>query len=414
MVSEMQNSEHSELSNFLKVVNKIESAFRENRELVSIILKKIMEYSKKLEEAYGKEFKFKIMNFCGTHEWTITHFGIRSLVPKNIELVAGPGCPVCVTPSYFIEEAIKLALDGFTIYTYGDTYRLRTVNSVRGYNSLSDVRSDGDVKIVTSFAEAIADARRSGRESVFIGIGFETVAPGYASAIIRGIVPENLKIMSLVKLTPPAMFYTLEILREKPTEPPVMGVIAPGHVSTITGAKAWAVVSENYGIPVVISGFEPIDVLLSILEILKQLVKGEAKTVIEYKRAVTWHGDVRAQRIVAKAFRVVDDAWRGIGFLPESGLRLREEYRKIDAFAEIGVEDLKPDKWVYDLPPGCRCAEVTLGKAKPTDCPLFMRICTPSKPYGPCMVSLEGACAIWARFGSGGLADEIAKDLGLQ
>ncbi|MEL9940460.1 MAG: hydrogenase formation protein HypD [Ignisphaera sp.] len=398
---------------FLGIADKIEKAFRENRELVKAILKKIGEYSKSLESLYGKDFKFKIMNFCGTHEWTVTHFGIRSLVPKNIELVAGPGCPVCVTPSHFIEEAIKLALDGITVYTYGDTYRLRTLNSVRGYRSLSEVRGEGSVKLVTSLVDAIKDARNSNRESVFIGIGFETVAPGYASAVLKGLVPENLKIMSLVKLTPPAMFYSLEILREKPTEPPVMGVIAPGHVSTVTGAKAWSVVSENYGIPVVVSGFEPIDVLLSILEILKQLVKGEAKTVIEYKRAVTWHGDLRAQRIVAKAFRVVDDAWRGIGFLPKSGLRLRDEYRKYDAFEGLGVKEIKPGEWGYDLPPGCRCAEVTLGKAKPTDCPLFMKVCTPDKPYGPCMVSLEGACAIWARFGSGGLADEIAKELSL-
>lgn len=398
---------------FLSVADKIEKAFRENRELVKAILKKIAEYSKVLESLYGKDFRFKIMNFCGTHEWTVTHFGIRSLVPKNIELVAGPGCPVCVTPSHFIEETIKLALDGITVYTYGDTYRLRTLNSVRGYRSLSEVRGEGSVKLVTSLVDAIKDARNSNRESVFIGIGFETVAPGYASAVLNGLVPENLKIMSLVKLTPPAMFYSLEILREKPTEPPVMGVIAPGHVSTVTGAKAWSVVSENYGIPVVVSGFEPIDVLLSILEILKQLVKGEAKTVIEYKRAVTWHGDLRAQRIVAKAFRVVDDAWRGIGFLPKSGLRLRDEYRKYDAFEGLGVKEIKPGEWGYDLPPGCRCAEVTLGKAKPTDCSLFMKVCTPDKPYGPCMVSLEGACAIWARFGSGGLADEIAKELSL-
>lgn len=398
---------------FLSIADKIEKAFRENRELVKAVIKKINEYSKVLESVYGKDFRFKIMNFCGTHEWTVTHFGIRSLVPKNIELVAGPGCPVCVTPSHFIEEAIKLALDGITVYTYGDTYRLRALNSVRGYRSLSEVRGEGTVKLVTSLVDAIKDAGKTNRESVFIGIGFETVAPGYASAILKGLVPENLKIMSLVKLTPPAMFYSLEILREKPTEPPVMGVIAPGHVSTVTGAKAWSVVSENYGIPVVVSGFEPVDVLLSILEILKQLVKGEAKTVIEYKRAVTWHGDLRAQRIVAKVFRVVDDAWRGIGFLPKSGLRLREEYRRYDAFEELGVKEIKPSEWGYDLPPGCRCAEVTLGKAKPTDCPLFMRVCTPDKPYGPCMVSLEGACAIWARFGSGGLADEIAKELSL-
>ena len=375
----------------------LEAAFRGDAQLARRLAERIGEWAAELERRFGEGFRFKIMNFCGTHEWTVTHFGLRSLMPPQLDLVAGPGCPVCVTPSLFVEEAIRLALDGVTVYTYGDVYRLRSLREVRGARSLSEARAlGGRVKVVASILDAAADARAHGGDSVFVGIGFETVAPGYARAVLGGLLPPNLKLMSLVKLTPPAMLHSIDILREKPTEPPIMGVIAPGHVSTITGAKAWTPVAESFGIPVVVSGFEPIDVLLSIAEILRQLLKGEAGVVIEYSRAVTWHGDLRAQSAIGRAFETVDDAWRGIGFLPKSGLRLRAEYSRYDAFRELGVRDVSPETWSYDLPPGCRCAEVIIGKAKPTDCPLFMRGCTPSKPYGPCMVSMEGTCAIWA------------------
>lgn len=386
----------------------LENLFREDAELAGRVLSLIRGLYSKL----GRP-RIKIMDFCGTHEWTITHYGIRGLLPEGIELVAGPGCPVCVTPSRYIEEAIRLALDGVIVYTYGDVYRLPSIRRVRGASSLAEARALGaDVRIVTSLIEAMRDSQKHGRDSVFIGIGFETVAPGYARVLAKGL-PGNLAFMSLVKLTPPAMLYSIDILREKPTEPPVMGVIAPGHVSAITGAKAWAPVAENYGIPVVVAGFEPLDVLLAIMEILRQLVRGESGVRIEYRRVVSWNGDLEAQAMIHRVFETIDDPWRGIGFLPKSGLRLREEYRGMDAYSVYGVKEITPSEWVYDLPPGCRCAEVVLGKAKPTDCPLFMRACSPEKPYGPCMVSVEGTCSIWARLGGGGLASEIARELGL-
>ncbi|UNQ73836.1 hydrogenase formation protein HypD [Infirmifilum sp. NZ] len=392
----------------------IEEAFRRNEQLARKLVDVIHSRFREATRVLGVD-RLKIMDFCGTHEWTIVHFGLRSLMPDGLELVAGPGCPVCVTPSRYIEEAIRLALDGVRVYTYGDTFKLRTINEVRGFYSLEEARSRGaDVKMVTGLPDAVRDARRHGKDSLFLGIGFETVAPGYAQAVLSGHVPENLKLLSLVKLTPPAMFYSLDILREKPPEPPVMGVIAPGHVSTITGAKAWEPVAENYSIPVVVSGFEPIDVLASIAEILSQLARREARVRIEYTRAVTWAGDLKAQAMIHKAFYAVDDAWRGIGFLPLSGLRLREAFSSLDAFKQFGIPELKPEDWRKDTPPGCRCAEVTLGKAKPTDCPMFLKKCTPEKPYGPCMVSLEGTCAVWARFGGGGVADDIARELGLK
>lgn len=393
----------------------IEKFFRTNKEVASRLINKINELTSKLIVQHGREIFIKIMNFCGTHEWTVTHYGLRSLLPSNIEIVAGPGCPVCVTPSHYIEEAIKLSLEGVTVYTYGDTYRLNANRSINGARSLSEAKAlGGSVKLVSNILDAIRDAKEHGKQSVFVAIGFETVAPGYAKIVAKQMLPSNLSLLSLVKLTPPAMFYTIDILREKPTEQPIAGVIAPGHVSTITGGKAWAPVVENYGIPVVVSGFEPIDVLLSVAVILKQIVDGRAELFVEYSRAVSWHGDLVAQHLMHTVFETIDDAWRGIGYIPKSGFRLRERFRKHDAFYQYGIEELSPEKWSRDIPPGCRCAEVTLGKAKPIDCPLFMKYCNLSNPVGPCMVSIEGTCSIWARHGGGGLADWIAKETGLK
>ncbi|MCY0891364.1 MAG: hydrogenase formation protein HypD [Pyrobaculum arsenaticum] len=395
----------------------IEQAFRRKTAVTSTLIRSIKKYSEELK-ARDPGYVYKIMDFCGTHEWTIVHFGLRSLLKKagvdNVELVAGPGCPVCVTPSYYIEQAIKLALEGVVIYTYGDVYKLPALRPVKGARSLAEARAlGGDVRIVHSFLHAILDARKHAKPSAFVGIGFETVAPGYSEAILKGLVPNHLKLMSLVKLTPPAMFYTLEVVREKPTDFPISGVIAPGHVSTIVGGKAWRPVAEQFEIPVVVAGFEPNDVLTAVAEILRQLAKGEHKVVIEYTRAVTWEGDLKAQSSIRTVFETVDSAWRGIGYIPKSGLALRDEFKKHDALEHFGIPDLTPDTWRYDLPANCKCAEVNLGKAKPTDCPLFMKACTPDRPIGPCMVSVEGTCAIWARFGGGGLAEEIAKEIGV-
>lgn len=395
----------------LELYSTVESDLRFNKELAAAVKKKLEDYWSLYERSSGTS-RVKVMDFCGTHEWTITYYGIRSIVPRGLELVAGPGCPVCVTPSYYIEELIKLAFSGVVVYAYGDVYKLRATKPVSGAYSLSDARSlGGDVRVVTDILSAARDAASHGKPSVFAGIGFETVAPGYAWAILKKHLPENLKLMSLVKLTPPGMFYALDVSREKPTEPPIMGVIAPGHVSTITGAKAWTPVAESYGIPVVVSGFEPLDVLVSLLEILRQLVRGESKVVVEYRRSVTFHGDAVAQHAIARVFRVVDDAWRGIGYLPRSGLRLRENYKSYDAFYEYGIREVPPPGFSSDMPPGCRCAEVVLGKAYPTQCPLFLKACTPSRPIGPCMVSVEGTCAIWAKYGSRDLLLKLSSEI---
>ncbi len=387
----------------------IERLFRDNAALASSLKRLIERYAREVYERTGR--KIKIMNFCGTHEWTTVHYGLRSLMPSTVELVAGPGCPVCITPAYYVDRVIELALDGVKVYTFGDAYKLPTVRPVRGAMSLAEARSlGGKVEVVYSFLDAVKRAEREG--GVFFGIGFETTAPSYAVLLDAGAVPKTLSFLSVLRLTPPAAAFAIEAAVERGLEP-VQGVIAPGHVSTVTGAKPWAELSKRFHIPVVVSGFEPIDLLISIARILKMLRDGKPGIEIEYTRAVTWEGNVTAQRVVNRVFEVVDAAWRGLGFIPRSGWDLKAGLKCYDAHEQYGIEPLTPEKWKYDLPPGCRCADVTLGIAKPTDCPLFMRTCTPDKPWGPCMVSSEGTCAVWARFGGGGVAEEVARDIGV-
>lgn len=388
------------------------TAFFRDASLVHEIKNAIDKISDKIRERKGEDYVIRIMDFCGTHEWTITNYGLRSIMPPNVELLAGPGCPVCITPAYYVDVAIRLAMDGVKVYSYGDVYKLPGSLYRQGKlpRSLAEAKAQGgNVEVVYSFLDAIRSARSYGRDSVFLAVGFETTMPATAAPAVQGRVPPNLKIINVNRLTPPIMRYIFDNVPEVRLN----GVLAPGHVSTITGAKAWSFVAEDYGIPVVVAGFEPIDVMLAILEILRQNLVGEAKLVNEYRRAVTWEGNTGAQKIIAECCEVVDSAWRGIGFVPESGLKFREKYAALDALNAYGIEDLDPDRWRYDIPAGCRCAEVTLGKAKPTDCPMYLKGCTPSNPYGPCMVSLEGTCSVWARYGGASIARKIAEELGI-
>jgi len=344
----------------------------------------------------------KIMNFCGTHEYTTTHYGIRSILPPGVNLVAGPGCPVCITPSFYVEAAVKLALEGVTLYTYGDAYRLPAVREVGGCRSLSEARMMGaDVRVVYSFLDAVRDAAKHGKPSVFLAVGFETTCPAYASAIANNLVPENLTLIVAGRLTPPAARFSVERVGT------VSGVIAPGHVSTITGAGVWRFLPEEYGIPTVVSGFEPLDVMIAISLILRQIMDGEPRLQIEYSRTVTMEGNRRAKELLARVFDVVDAAWRGIGFIEKSGYALKESVSQYDAFSRYGMREPNRSEWSHDLLPGCICGQVIIGAAKPTDCRLFMKRCTPGTPYGPCMVSAEGSCSIWARMGGRGVVEEV-------
>lgn len=369
--------------------------FRENAEVAKTLVKNIGSDGSYLSERFGGSIK--VMNFCGTHEWTTTHYGLRSLMPDSVELVAGPGCPVCITPHTYVDELVKLSLEGVRVYTFGDAYRLPS-NSTKIPRNLFEAQAlGGDVKVVYSFVDAIKDARSYGRDSAFFGIGFETTAPSYALPLRGGDVPKNLKLLSALRLTPPVMRFTVELYGRKGLIP-IRGVIAPGHVSTIVGAAAWEFLPKEFNIPAVISGFEPIDVLMSVSEILKMLRNNKPSVVVEYRRLVRWEGNLFAKSSVEDVFDVCDAAWRGIGLVPMSGLELRERFGEYDAVKEYGLK--KPSEVSgSDTLPGCRCSEVVLGMVKPVECPMFLRGCSPEAPYGPCMVSSEGTCRIWASYG---------------
>lgn len=331
----------------------------------------------------------KIMNFCGTHEWTISHYGIRSLMPDNVELIPGPGCPVCITPGSYVEELIRLSFEGYTILTYGDAYKLPTGNPSSKLKSLAEARSvGGSVKIVYSFLDALKISRNSNGNYIFFAIGFETTMPSTAEILYKNNMPSNMLILSAYRYTPPIMKYLVEVVKDVE----INGVIAPGHVSAIIGSNAWKFLPEQYSIPVVVSGFEPVDVLISILMILKQIDKQKPGLVNEYKRVVKPEGNTYAKKLIDSVYVKKDAYWRGIGIVPNSGGYLDNRYSKYDVFTQLGIRE----RYHTDTLPGCKCSEIVLGKLKPTDCPLFLKTCTPETPYGPCMVSVEGTCRIWA------------------
>jgi hydrogenase expression/formation protein HypD len=325
----------------------------------------------------------KIMNVCGSHEHTIAFSGMRSVLPANLELIPGPGCPVCVCPESDIINAIRLSqMNDVILVTYGDMLR---VPSQEG-----SIRTSGrNYKMISSPLEAVHIAESNpGKNVVFFSIGFETTtAP--AAAILETGVPENLFILSSHRLTPAIM----EIL-VKDAEIGIDGFIAPGHVSAIVGADAWKVFPEKYGIPTVVAGFAPDNLMLGIAEILRQLENGKARAGNVYKDVVRPQGNVQAREIMDKFFRVTDVNWRGIGYVPASGLELREQYASKDAKKVFGLKEVRESKI-----PGCICGSIVLGKAYPSACGLFRRQCTPKTPRGPCMVSVEGSCNIWYKAG---------------
>ncbi|MBS7610614.1 hydrogenase formation protein HypD [Candidatus Bathyarchaeota archaeon] len=377
----------------------IENLYRRNRRFAEEVKRLIHKYVDRLVKIHGRDYKVKFMNFCGTHEWTTVHYGIRSLLPENIELVAGPGCPVCVTPSFLIEHAIKLSFEDVRVYTFGDAFKLPTVKPVKGVRNLAEAKaSGGNVAVVYSFLDALKDLYSYAKESIFLAIGFETTAPGYAIPLINHLIPKNMYFLSALRLTPPAAEYAI-MEAKKRSMPSIDGIIAPGHVSAITGAKPWDELSRKLGMPAVISGFEPLDILLSILELLKMVLKGEVGVKIEYRRVVSWNGNVESLNAINIVFEVVDSPWRGIGFIDKSGLEIKNAYSNYDSFKIFSLNKPTRVSWHDDSFSGCKCTEVVLGLAKPTDCRFFLKGCNPSKPLGPCMVSSEGTCSIWARFG---------------
>ncbi len=329
----------------------------------------------------------RICHVCGTHEYTISNWGIRSLLPKNVEVIAGPGCPVCICPNSDIEQSIWLSKNNYTLITFGDMSR---VPSNKG--SLIKARAEGaNVHIVYSFLDAIKLAKKKPQDNfVFFAIGFETTCPIVAIELINKRVPDNLFILSSHRLVPPAMALLLQI-----PDIPLNGFIAPGHVSAITGYGLYEPISREHQVPIVVAGFEPADVMLSILAILKQIHQSRAETENLYSRVVTKNGNQVALKAMEEAYRVVDANWRGIGLVPASGYELAEEYDKFN----IRLKEDIPVSEGSDTPKGCRCADIILGKIQPIECPLFNKKCTPENPIGACMVGSEGTCAIHAKFG---------------
>ncbi len=340
-------------------------------------------FAQKIKDLMPDE-EIKAVHVCGTHEQSITKNGIRPLLPSDFELTMGPGCPVCVTPAKEIDEAIELAKQDITIATFGDM-----LNVPGSQESLSDVRSKGkDVRVVYSVNEALEIAEKVD-ELVFFGIGFETTAPSNA-AVLKNDPPENFSLLCSHRLIPPAMELLVDL------EINFDGFIAPGHVSTIIGKEPYEVFAYKHNLPTVIAGFEPLDILFGVLKFLEQIDKGEEYVDNAYKRAVNDSGNQKALKTLYDVFEVTDADWRGIGEIPDSGLKIKDDFKKYDAREKYSI-DLGDSR---DIHPGCKCHLILTARGKPSDCELFGDKCTPQDPHGPCMVSEEGECNIWFRYGN--------------
>ncbi len=340
--------------------------------------------------------EYALMEFCGGHTHAIFRHGIQGMLPPNVRLVHGPGCPVCVLPGGRIEAAVALAgTPGVILCTYGDMLRVPTAN--RG--SLLKAKAAGaDVRMVYSSADAVRIARDNpGREVVFFAIGFETTTPPTAVAIREAsrLGLKNFSVFCNHVLTPAAMGAILGPPGQEGKGVRIDGFVGPAHVSTVIGSRPYEPFALDYRKPVVIAGFEPLDVMQAILMLLRQLNQGRAEVENEFTRAVTRDGNRKAQALMAEIFELRPDfEWRGLGRVPDSGLRIGERYAAWDAERRFGVEERAvPDQ------KGCECAAILRGQKRPRECNLFGTACTPESPLGACMVSSEGACAAHYAYG---------------
>ena len=329
------------------------------------------------------------MEFCGGHTVTIFRYGIRQVLPSTIDMVSGPGCPICVTANADLDKAIALAqIQGVIIATFGDMLKVPGSHS-----SLQEVKANGaDVSVVYSTMDALKIAEKDSNKSVvFLGIGFETTAPTIAASVLQAEEKEirNYYVLSLHKLCPPVIQAILdsgEVKRD--------GLICPGHVSAIIGSHPWEFIAQDYGIPCVVSGFEPLDILQCVDMLVAQIENGESKVEIAYRRGVRPEGNQQALKLMEQVFEPCPAQWRGIGEVPNSGLKLRKEYQRFDA--ELAF-DIDPGP-TYE-PKGCICGDILRGVKTPADCQLFGKACTPQYPVGPCMVSSEGSCSAYYLYG---------------
>lgn len=334
--------------------------------------------------------KLKFMHVCGTHQDTLVKNGLDSLLKQcGVQIIQGPGCPVCVTTPKEIEEVILLAKNGKTVATFGDM-----INVPGETKSLRGMNAEGcDIRTVYSIEDAIEIAKNNkDKNVVFMAVGFETTAPTTASALLE-YLPNNFSILSCHRTIPPALKAILEMGEIK-----IDGLMEPGHVSTIIGKKPYEFISKEHHVPQVIAGFEPIDVLMGAWMLVEQIKNGEAFVQNEYTRVVHDEGNVKAQQMINKVFEPEDKKWRGFPIIPQSGLSLKNKFEEYDAHKKYQDElDEIKDKEFFE-PKGCRCGELLRGLASPSECPLFGQTCIPENPVGPCMVSIEGSCNIEYRY----------------
>lgn len=326
----------------------------------------------------------KIMHVCGSHEHTIMENGIRTLLPDEVEIVAGPGCPVCVVPSREIDEALQLIDKGVTVTTFGDMLRVPGSNG-----SLAEAKAEGgDVRVVYGINKAIEIAEKEDNDVVFIAAGFETTAPTTAAELLAK-PPENFSVLSCHRLIPPAIDFLINSGQTN-----LNALIEPGHVCTIIGTKPFDYFSQQYNIPQAVAGFNPLDILMSVYMILRQIKNGTPKIDNEYNRAVREEGNVIAQEMMEEVFYIDSREWRGFPQIPNSVLEIKDEFSDYNAREKYDIEV----KEVTEAPKGCICGPILRGMARPEDCKLFGKTCNPLHPIGACMVSKEGTCNIAHRY----------------
>ncbi len=331
----------------------------------------------------------RIMEVCGSHTMAIFRNGIRTILPEGMELISGPGCPVCVTSASHMDAFIAMSeLPDVRVTIFGDLFRVPGT-----HNSLANASSKGaKVDIVYSSMDALELAKQNPNELVvFLGVGFETTTPGIAATILaaKNQNVKNFVVFSTQKTMPIPMNALL-------SDPDLKldGLLCPGHVSSIIGAGAWESLASKFGLACAVGGFETADLLKSLIVLAKQVATNNPKVENVYPRAVSWEGNTRAQKMVDEIFEPAAMNWRGLGIIPDSGMRIRDKYADFDAEVRLDIELIDTPE-----PKGCGCGEILKGKSSPLDCPLFDTRCTPATPIGPCMVSSEGTCAAFHKYG---------------
>ncbi len=349
---------------------------------------RIQRWVQAIQNAVKGDSPIRIMEVCGTHTVSLFRSGVKSLLPLNLKLISGPGCPVCVTSGGYIDAACELAgRADITICTYGDMVR---VPGSRG--SLETRRGEGaEVRVIYSARDAVKYAQdHPERSTVFLAVGFETTTPGTAAAVQeaeqKGL--KNFFILPGHKRVIPAMEALLSS-----GDVPIDGFLCPGHVSVVIGSRAYEGIAGRYGKPCVVAGFEPLQMLMGICRLAEQIRERRSEVENVYSIAVQKEGNAIAKQMIAEVFEPAPAVWRAMGEIPQSGLELKDRYKQFDARTRFGLE-FGPDLEA----PGCRCGEVIQGKTEPAECRLFGKLCTPLNPVGPCMVSSEGTCAAWYKY----------------